>query len=40
MTAHKPPAFGRPLLWNAWRMVRRLVRQVERRMRYKRLGWV
>ena len=40
MTVAAPPLAGRRLLLDTWRTVRRLTRQVERRMRYRRLGWV
>ncbi len=40
MTVSNPALASRRLLLDAWRTVRRLTRQVERRMRYRRLGWV
>ena len=40
MTVPHPVLAGRRLVWDTMRTVRRLARQVERRMRYRRLGWV
>ena len=40
MTVPNPAVAGRRLLWDTVRMVRRFARQAERRMRYRRLGWV
>ncbi len=40
MTVSKSALTPRRLLLDTFRVVRRLARQLERRMRYKRLGWV
>ena len=40
MIVSNPALAGRRLLGDALRTIRRVARQVERRMRYKRLGWV
>ncbi len=40
MTVYNPVPGSRRILWNALRSLRRFTRQVERRLRYKRLGWV
>ena len=40
MTAPNPALASQRLIWDTLRMVRRVARQIERRMRYRRLGWV
>ena len=40
MTVQNPVVIGRRLTSDALRTVRRLARQLERRLRYRRLGWV
>ena len=40
MTVSDPVRASRWLLGDALRTLRRVARQVERRMRYRRLGWV
>ena len=40
MTLANPAAAGVRIIWATLRTVRRLARQAERRMRYRRLGWV
>ncbi len=40
MTVLNPALVPRRILAGTFRAVRRLARQVERRMRYRRLGWV
>ncbi len=40
MSVSNPVLASRRLLLDTLRTVRRLARQVERRLRYRRLGWV
>ena len=40
MTVQNPVVVGRRLALEALRTFRRLTRQIERRLRYRRLGWV
>ena len=40
MTVQNPVVVGRRFTSEALRTVRRLTRQIERRLRYRRLGWV
>ena len=40
MTVSNPALASRRLFMDTLRAVRRLARQAERRMRYRRLGWV
>ena len=40
MTVQTPAVAARRLLTESLRSLRRLTRQLERRLRYRRLGWV
>lgn len=40
MTDPNPVAATRRLMVDAFRTLRRIARQIERRQRYRRLGWV
>ena len=40
MIVHSPAAAARRLVSDVFRSLRRVLRQAERRQRYRRLGWV